>query len=79
MSRSTAVRAAFLAAGALVLAGCATTGSTASVQPAAAPSVAGDQFEQDSSYVQRVEQIARRRGIGVTWVNPPVKRRVATR
>jgi hypothetical protein len=32
---------------------------------------------QDQAYVQRVEQIAKRRGIGVTWVNPPTKRRVA--
>lgn len=79
MSRSTAVRAALVAASALILAGCATSGSTASVAPAAAPQASGDRIEQDSAYVQRVEQIAKRRGIGVTWVNPPVKRRVATR
>jgi hypothetical protein len=33
-------------------------------------------IEQDHAYMQQVEQVARRRGIGVTWVNPPMKRRV---
>lgn len=79
MSRSSAPSAVLVAAFVLNLAGCATSGSTASVAPAAAPVASGDRIEQDSAYVQRVEQIAKRRGIGVTWVNPPVKRRVATR
>lgn len=78
MSRSTAPRAVLVAASVL-LAGCATSGPSASVAPAAAPAASGDRIEQDSAYVQRVEQIAKRRGIGVTWVNPPVKRRMATR
>lgn len=78
MSRSNALRAALAACALLVLAGCATSGSTAST--AAAPAgVGGQVVVQDAAYMERVEQIARQRGIGVTWVNPPVKRRVATR
>lgn len=29
---------------------------------------------QDAEYVARVEQLAKRRGVGVVWVNPPKKR-----
>ena len=32
----------------------------------------------DGAYIARVEQVARRRGIEVQWVNPPTKR-VASR
>lgn len=61
---------------ATLAAGCATTpDSTARV--GAAPSASSERsIEQDRAYMYQVEQIARRRGIGVTWVNPPMKRKV---
>ncbi len=31
-------------------------------------------IEQDQAYIARVEQIARRRGVYLQWVNPPTKR-----
>lgn len=31
-------------------------------------------IQQDADYMARVEHQARIRGVGVTWVNPPVKR-----
>ncbi len=62
-----------VAALALVASGCATTSEpTAYVAP---PPASGPVIEQDAAYIQRVEQIALRRGISVTWVNPPSKRR----
>lgn len=58
MSRSTDVRAAIAAASALVLAGCATSGSTATTTSAPA-GVGGQVVAQDAAYMERVEQIAR--------------------
>lgn len=58
-----------LAASLLVgLAGCATTGESS--QARATPAM----MQTDGAYVARVEQLARTRGIAVTWVNPPEKR-----
>lgn len=57
----------------LALAACATTGERSSQNaPAAGSSVAV--IQQDAEYVNAVETIARRRGIGVQWVNPPTRR-----
>jgi hypothetical protein len=78
MSRSSVSLAAVVAAVSMS-AGCATTSATgAGLAPSAAAgtTVAVD---QDHAYIQQVEAIARRRGIGVTWVNPPIKRRVVSR
>lgn len=66
-----------IALSAVALTGCATTAeSTAAAPP---PADTGAQtVTQDHAYMQQVEQIARRRGIGVTWINPPIKRKVRT-
>lgn len=53
------------------LGACATTPETA-YTPAAKGSQAT--IDNDYEYMAAVEQIARRRGIEVQWVNPPVKR-----
>ncbi|MFZ5657788.1 MAG: hypothetical protein ACOY37_12195 [Pseudomonadota bacterium] len=58
---------------AAISAGCATTSeSTARAAPARS---SGQTIVQDDAYVQHVESVARRRGIQVTWVHRPVKRR----
>lgn len=58
---------------AAISAGCATTSeSTARAAPAR---WSGQTIVQDHAYIQQVETLARRRGIDVTWVHPPVKRR----
>ena len=54
----------------LLLAGCASMRDEGNPSPTASRTT----VEQDSAYIQRVEQQARIRGIGVTWVNPPIKR-----
>lgn len=54
------------------LAACASTQHTVS-QPSP-PAARPGSISNDSAYIARVEQIARRRGIQVTWVNPPGKR-----
>lgn len=79
MSRSNVPRAAVLAAAVAVSAGCATTSEPAASLapgPASGTIVAVD---QDHAYMQQVEAVARRRGIGITWINPPIKRRVVSR
>ena len=38
------------------------------------PRVTPTTVVQDGEYVARVEQLAKRRGVGVVWVNPPKKR-----
>ncbi|MGH8084635.1 MAG: hypothetical protein ACREPV_05105 [Lysobacter sp.] len=58
-------RAAVLSLSVVGLAACATTGETARVSPDTRTIVA------DEAYISAVEQIARRRGIEVMWVNPP--------
>lgn len=57
-------------AGAL-LAGCASTGASGY------SSGPGTRLTADEAYIARVEQIARRRGIEIVWVNYP-KHRVPT-
>jgi uncharacterized protein YcfL len=56
-----------IAAVALLLAGCASTGT---------PPVAKSDhlLRHDSVYIAKVEQIARSRGVEVHWVNPPRER-----
>jgi len=65
------LRCAIVAAAALGAAGCASPGypgyaSTAASDPA--------EFTRDAEYTGAVEQLARRRGVEVHWINPPVKR-----
>ena len=38
------------------------------------PAASHQTVQTDTAYMQRVEQQARIRGIGVTWVNPPSRR-----
>ncbi len=66
-----------LAAG-LSLSGCTTTGETAQFVPAAKPVPPGStyapQIVENAEYMAYVENVARRRGVNVHWVNKPVKR-----
>jgi hypothetical protein len=68
-----------LAAG-LSLSGCRTMDEPASLAPAAKPAPPGSTYdpriENDADYVAYVENMARRRGVIVRWVNKPVKRHV---
>lgn len=64
-----------VAALALVAGGCATTSEPTAAYVPPPPPASGPVIEQDAAYIQRVEQIALRRGISVTWVNPPSKRK----
>ena len=49
-----------------LLAACASSGGTAS-----APPPQQRQLTAEQQYIAYVERIARRRGIQLTWVNPP--------
>jgi len=52
------------------LAACASMDDqSARVSPQVAP------IDVDQAYITRVEEIARRRGLEVQWVNPPTTRR----
>lgn len=63
---------AVLSASLLGLAGCASTGgSTAGYTPET--KVQETRLSRDERYMATVEAIARRRGIDLTWVNPPKK------
>lgn len=52
------------------LAACSTSGSVARAPSPPAPGT----LTADEAYIAQVEQIARRRGIEVQWVNVPSKR-----
>lgn len=60
----------------LLLPACAGTQQTARSTPAAQPQNQ-TVITTDSEYVAYVERVARRRGIQVNWVNPPLKRQPA--
>lgn len=66
------VRMAVLSVSMLGLAACASSGGTASYD-APARQYAEGRLHSDELYMARVEALARRRGIDVTWVNPPRK------
>lgn len=58
----------------LLLASCAGTHELSrSTAPAAAP-VSTTPMTKDDIYVARIEEIARRRGVQVVWVNRPRER-----
>lgn len=59
----------------VLAAGCASTGDTRMSQAAPPARASTASIEQDTAYIDRVERQARARGIGLTWINPPVKRR----
>lgn len=58
---------------ALALVAVATLGGCASMDERSS-SKAPSNLDVDSEYVARVDEIARSRGIGVTWVNVPTKK-----
>ena len=62
----------------IALIGLSACASTQHVATRVQPEARRGTITGDSEYVARVEQIARRRGIEVKWINPPV-RRVASR
>jgi hypothetical protein len=66
------VRMAVLFASGLLLVACASTAEQSSYT---SPQKAYVQtrIEADEAYISQVEATARRRGVGVTWVNPPKK------
>ncbi len=61
---------------AVVATGCASSHRLADApRPAQPPATAaGSDIQTDAVYVATVEYIARRRGVEVVWVNPPLKR-----
>jgi hypothetical protein len=56
-------RACIIVGALVVLGGCAST-----------PTASNSKLLEDQSYIARVEQIDKDRGIAVRWVNPPQKR-----
>jgi hypothetical protein len=67
------VRMAVLSASALLLVACASTAEQSSYSPQSQKAYAQTRLETDEAYMSQVEATARRRGVGVTWVNPPTK------
>ena len=72
----TSLQAALVAASAILLAACASSGGLAKApaQPQAQPS---DTITTDAEYMALVERVARRRGVTIRWFNPPVKHAAA--
>ncbi|MGH8082235.1 MAG: hypothetical protein ACREP7_16795 [Lysobacter sp.] len=69
------LRVAVLSLSMLGLAACAGTQSKSTyVEPSVSKHDLAT-MDRDASYVSAVERIARRRGIGVVWVNPPDRRK----
>lgn len=73
---NTLLRCCIPCAAALLMAACASHGTMRS-QPAATATTPAA-YEQDTRYIQAVEYVARRRGVEVHWVNPPLKRMIAS-
>lgn len=73
---NTLLRCCIAAAAVATLAACAHNGPMRHQQPAVASST--PLYEQNGEYIYAVEAKARRRGVDVHWVNPPLKRLVAS-
>lgn len=71
------LRCCIAAATVLGLAACASHG-TMRYEPVASTAIQPTAFEQDAAYIQTVERVARRRGVSVQWINPPLRRVVAS-
>ncbi|MGY0635013.1 hypothetical protein [Luteimonas sp. A478] len=56
------------------LAACASQADMRLASAAATSASQPDSFRNDGTYILRVEQIARRRGVEVHWVHPPLLR-----
>lgn len=59
------------------LAACAGHGQMR-YEPAASTIIQPKSFAQDDAYMQAVERQARRRGLSVQWIHPPLKRVMAS-
>ncbi|GAB3089519.1 hypothetical protein [Lysobacter terrae] len=66
------LRMAVLSASVVALAACASSGGTTSA-PGVQKTYVETRMSNDELYMARVEAAARRRGIDLTWVNPPRK------
>lgn len=66
------LRMAVLSAAVVLLSACASTGETTGYS-SAAQDYPDTRLSNDELYMARVEAAARRRGIDLTWVNPPRK------
>ena len=75
---NTLFRCSIGCAAALLLTACASHGTMRHQPAAAAAPTASDGLQQDARYMQAVEYVARRREVEVRWVNPPLKRMVAS-
>ncbi len=67
------LRMVVLSASVLCLAACATSGDSTAYAPTAKQAYPETRLSNDELYMARVEAAARRRGIDLTWVNPPRK------
>lgn len=72
----TSLQAALVAASAVLLAACASSGGLAKAPPG--PAQSRGTVAVDSEYMAIVEQVANRRGVQVRWFNPPLKHAAAT-
>ena len=74
-------RIAVALAATLVLGGCASMRDDNTTTYVVPPASSQATVQDDTAYMQKVEQQARMRGIDVRWINPPTKRikTVATR
>lgn len=66
------LRCCIVALAAAGVGACASQGSAG--YAASAPAQVPGNHVPDARYIARVEQLARRRGIDVHWVNPPLRR-----
>ena len=67
-------QAVLIAAAAMALSPCASSGGMAMAPAPADDRVQGERILTDAEYVANVERVARDRGVVVQWVNPPQKR-----
>jgi hypothetical protein len=65
------LRMSVLSASVVLLAACASSGATTGYVPQ--KTHPQTRLAQDEAYMAHVEALARRRGIDLTWVNPPQK------
>jgi len=72
-------RTAISVACVLLLSACASTHEMAARQSPPPEPRQQQTIEDDAAYIAYVERIAKRRGINLTWVNPPKKRVVASK
>ncbi|ATE72816.1 hypothetical protein CNO08_16540 [Lysobacter capsici] len=57
------------------MAACAGTQARSSYVEPASVAPQASEMSRDDRYIATVERIARRRGIGVVWINPPNRER----